>query len=43
MVAEIKFPGYGVLYESGFSTDVSETCVWMTPFWIKPADVQDLM
>ena len=43
MVADISFTGYGVFTELGFSTDVSETCQWITPFVKEPADTQDFL
>ena len=43
MIVEVKFPGYGVLYEPAFSTDISETCVWMSPYWMEPPDDRDLL
>jgi len=31
-----------VQYSGGFSTDVSESCIWLTPFIKKPGDMVDL-
>ncbi len=26
------FSGWGIFYETGFSTDISENCMWITPY-----------
>ena len=38
MVPQIQFYGHGVHYGPGFSTDLSENCVWLTPFVSEPKD-----
>ena len=42
MIAGVKFRGWGFFAEMGFSTDISETCQWITPFRVKPEDPQDI-
>jgi hypothetical protein len=42
MIASASFPGWGLLYEPGFSTDISETCSWISVFHKEPDDPQDL-
>lgn len=42
MIARYSFPGgFAVYQELGFSTDVSETCVWLSPLYVEPDDAQD--
>ena len=41
MLPRIEFPGFSLFYEFGFSTDISETCVWITPHVKQPGDPQD--
>ena len=36
-ITRIQLKGSGIQFQVGFSTDVSESCVWVTPF-IKPSD-----
>ena len=36
-ILRIKLKGSGVQFQVGFSTDVSESCIWLTPF-IKPSE-----
>jgi hypothetical protein len=36
-ILRIQLKGSGVQFQVGFSTDVSESCIWLTPF-IKPSD-----
>ena len=36
MIAEVDFSGFGTYLEYGFSTDVSESCIWMTPMVKRP-------
>ena len=36
-ITRIQLKGSGVQFQVGFSTDVSESCQWVTPF-IKPSD-----
>ena len=38
MMPQISFYGHGVFYMSGFLTDVSENCIWLTPFVTRPSD-----
>ena len=42
MILKTKFPGYGIHVSPGFSTDLNENCIWITPFVKQPGDVQDL-
>ncbi|XP_059078307.1 uncharacterized protein LOC131876825 [Tigriopus californicus] len=42
MITQVDFAGYGAFYESRFTTDISETCVWFTPFWERPSDMHSL-
>jgi hypothetical protein len=36
-ISRIQLKGSGIQFQVGFSTDVSESCIWVTPF-IKPSD-----
>ena len=36
MIAQVNFNGFGTYLEYGFSTDVSESCIWMTPMVKRP-------
>jgi hypothetical protein len=38
----IKLAGYGINYQNGFSTDISESCIWISPFIKQPGDMWDL-
>jgi len=38
----LKLKGSGAFYQPGFSTDVSESCAWITPFIKPPGNLQDL-
>lgn len=42
MIARIRFPGYGAFIDPGFSTDLSETCTWLSSFVKEPDDTYDL-
>ena len=42
MVPMMRFPGAGVFYGKGFSTDLSENCLWLTPYVQKPSDPETL-
>lgn len=42
LIAQVDFAGFGAYYESRFTTDISETCVWFTPFWKQPRDMHSL-
>ena len=42
MIARIRFPGYGAFIDPGFSTDLSETCTWLSSFVKEPDDSYDL-
>jgi hypothetical protein len=43
LIVNLKIKGFGMHYEGGFSTDFSESCVWMTPFIKEPGNVLRLM
>jgi len=36
-ITRIQLKGSGLQFQMGFSTDVSESCIWVTPF-IKPSE-----
>ena len=36
-ISRVQLKGSGIQFQVGFSTDVSESCIWITPF-IKPSD-----
>ena len=36
MISQVNFNGFGTFLEYGFSTDVSESCIWMTPMVTRP-------
>ena len=38
MIVSIEWPGWGVLYDSGFSTDISQKCIWLTSYVMEPSD-----
>jgi hypothetical protein len=38
----LQLKGSGAHVEIGFSTDVSESCIWITPFIKAPGDMTDL-
>lgn len=38
MIPMLKFAGQGVHFASGFSTDLSESCFWITPYLELPED-----
>ena len=40
-ISRIQLKGSGIQFQVGFSTDVSESCIWVTPF-IKPAVPDDM-
>ncbi len=40
MVSRIRFPGHGVIIDLGFSSDVSDTCTWMTPLVREPEKIE---
>ena len=42
LILRIKLAGYGIQYSGGFTTDVSESCIWLTPFIKQPGDMVDL-
>jgi hypothetical protein len=43
LILSLKMRGAGIHYEGGFSTDSSESCVWLTPFIKPPGDRLKLM
>jgi len=42
LIVYLKLKGSGAFYQPGFSTDVSESCAWITPFIKPPGNLQDL-
>jgi hypothetical protein len=38
----MHFKGFGAQFQIGFSTDISESCVWITPFFKPSDDMSDL-
>ena len=43
MLLNMQFNGAGIHHDGGgFSTDISETCHWLTPFVLEPDDPIDL-
>lgn len=36
MIQAIDFAGSGVFFQPGFSTDLGESCSWITPFVLEP-------
>ena len=40
LLAQVNFSHYSVYTEYGFSTDISETCLWITPI-VKDPPVED--
>lgn len=43
LVVQVNFTGFGAFYSSQFTTDVSDTCVWFTPYWKEPKDMFSLL
>ena len=41
LIAQVNFNGFGTYLEYGFSTDVSESCIWMTPMVKRPKGYVD--
>ena len=41
-ILRIQLKGYGVQFQVGFSTDVSESCIWLTPFIKFSEDMSDV-
>ena len=41
MIAQVNFNGFGTYLEYGFSTDMSESCIWMTPMVKRPKGYVD--
>lgn len=43
VILSMKFNGYGINHDGGgFTTDISETCHWLTPFVLEPVNGYDL-
>ena len=43
MLLNLQFNGAGIHHDGGgFSTDISETCHWLTPFVLEPEDGMDV-
>ena len=42
MIVGVNLKGAGIHFQVGFSTDISESCTWMTPFIKPPKDMWDL-
>ena len=38
MIAYMEFDGWGISYDVGFSTDISQNCIWITPWVLEPDD-----
>jgi hypothetical protein len=43
LILSLTLKGFGIHYETGFSTDFSESCIWMTPLIKEPGDPLQLM
>ena len=43
LVVNFRMKGVGIHFEKGFSTDYSESCVWLTPFIKPPGDLLRLL
>lgn len=43
MITQIDFSGFGAFYAPSVHTDISESCVWLSPFWTEPSDVLSLL
>ncbi len=42
-ILKVDFDGFAINHDGGgFTTDVSETCHWLTPFTKEPSDLFDL-
>jgi len=37
MISGISFPGHGIYLQTGFISDMSENCAWMTPYVLEPS------
>jgi hypothetical protein len=43
ILLNLQFNGFGIHHDGGgFSTDISETCHWLSPFVLEPEDYSDL-
>ena len=42
VILNLQFNGVSIVHDSTFSTDISESCHWLTPFVKQPDDWQDL-
>jgi hypothetical protein len=42
VIFQASLNGAGIYYSGGFSTDISESCIWITPFIKEPGDFWDL-
>lgn len=41
-IARVQLKGSGIQFQVGFSTDVSESCTWITPFIKYSEDMSDV-
>ena len=38
-MTRVDFAGHGVIIDLAFSSDVSDTCTWMTPLVLEPKEI----
>ena len=38
LITYMEFNGWGLQYDVGFSTDISQSCIWITPWVLEPFD-----
>ncbi len=39
MITRVNFAGHGAITSLSFSSDVSDTCTWMTPLVLEPEEI----
>ncbi len=42
LILRLEMKGVAINYQSGFTTDIAESCIWLTPFIKKPGNFWDL-
>jgi hypothetical protein len=42
LILKLKLNGVAIQYSGGFPTDLSECCIWLTPFVIPQPSLADL-
>jgi hypothetical protein len=42
LILRLDMKGVAINYQSGFTTDIAEACIWLTPFIKEPGNFWDL-